>query len=88
MVPYLFSRVFTVFNQHGPVFLIYARPLDLAHFAYPHAAQDCEVEKVCVGDLGHAVTLPFFQHQDDSFQFIAYWTALALLGFSHQFQVV
>ena len=49
MVPYLFSRVFAVFNQYSPVFLIHARPLDLAHFAYPHATQDGEVEQSGVG---------------------------------------
>ncbi len=88
MVPYFLSRVFTVFNQHGPVLLIYARPLDLAHLANPHATQDGEVEQSGVGDLGHAVTLPFFQPLDDPFQFIAHRTAGALLGFSNQFQVV
>ena len=34
------------------------------------------------------MALPFFQPLDDPFQFIAYWTACALLGFSNQFQVV
>lgn len=88
MVPYLFSRVFAVFNQHSPVFLIHARPLDLAYLAYPHAAQDGEVEKSGVGDLGHAAALSFFQSQNNPIEFIAHRTSGALLGFPHQFQVV